>query len=182
MVGTLEAEEYFANPEDELFDPVAEERPFWDSARYLFVVASIERNPQVGQYGANNIWNFEVFYDEQREPVRLEQDGTTPCQLRQYISKSMTPGSTGRPIIEAILGKRLADDDVVRKSDLLGKPFWGILVNKPPKDDPRGKKRPKIESPEKLQAARPRQAPRFQAPAPARRVVPVLEEVEDLPF
>jgi hypothetical protein len=183
LVANLE-QDYDVLEQDDLFDEVAEERPFWDAGKYYFRVASITRSTEPSRFEnarPNNIWEFEVFYDENLEPVRLEQDGQTVCKLRQYISTSMTPGSRGRPLIEAIVGKRLDDGDTVGKSQLIGKCFTGMISNEAPKDNPRGKKSAKLLSPEKFVAPRSRPtAPRMQAPAPQRRAVE--EQVEDLPF
>jgi hypothetical protein len=177
-------QDYDVLEQDDLFDEVAEERPFWDAGKYYFRVVSITRSTEPSRFEnarPNNIWEFEVYYDENLEPVRLEQDGSTVCKLRQYISTSMTPGSRGRPLIEAIVGRRLDDGDTVKKSDLLGKCFTGMISNEAPKDNPRGKKSAKLLSPEKFVAPR----PRTNAPAPRmapRRPEPQVEEVEDLPF
>lgn len=161
--------------QDSFFEPAMEEAPFWESGRYFFVVQDIAKGDPHPEYGVNNIWTFEVYWDQDREPVRLQENGLDPSTLKQFISQKMTSNSRGRPLVEAIIGRKLADGDQVTRDELLGGVFWGLISNEKPKGG--DKIKPYLRNPEAYKPnarTRPGRAPV--------RVAPKEEEIEDLPF
>ncbi len=167
-------------PVDQLFQPVSEQARFWEPDKYVFITRSIRRVKQTNpKYAGNqNLWTFDV-YSATGEHVKRFEDGN-PAQLSQFISDKMTPQSRGRPLIEAIVGRKLSDDEPIDiNKDVIGRPFVGFIQYEVPKNSEDGKQKPYLRSP--MPFPRGKQfTPEAAEAKPAPREV--VEEVDELPF
>lgn len=165
--------------DNDLFEEVAEQTPFWDEGQYLFITRSIKR-AQGGdpKFGVSNEWLFEVRTPDGQNYVKVDENGE-PVLFRQFISTKMTPLSRGRPLIEAIVGRKLADGENVSGSEIRDKPFLGFILYEVPRGSTDGQKKPYLRNPSTFKRQQANQARPAPVPAP---IPQQTEELEELPF
>jgi hypothetical protein len=117
-----------------------------EDGKYLFKTKTIEETPDNG-YGEGFKWILNVASkgNDGKYHAILDDEGH-PFELWHFTNKSkngapMGPRNRTRQLIEAILGRPMAEGESVSDDEILGKPFFGLVGPKVGQD---GKSRQRI--------------------------------------
>lgn len=131
--------------EDASFEEAVARSRFWDEDKYLFEPLSIKKSVG-GEYGPSNVWEFAVYQYGTLTPAKTKEDGEA-YTFRQYINPSMAEGSRQREIIEAIIGRKLAEGESISMRAVINKRFAGFIQYEAPRNKPNAEKKPYLRSP-----------------------------------
>ena len=123
------------------FQAASDGGPVLEPGPYILELLRIE-DAEGGQYGPQVRWSFAVTEPEAPDQPLLGSDGE-PYVFYQWSSTTMKPGSKGRPWVEAIYGRPLANGERPRPDLMIGRRMKVLIVHV---SDANGKTRARISS------------------------------------